>query len=463
MKRALALVAGSLLFACGPLAFLLPEHPAMLAWKKTTHELRGLSFVHRFPVYWIARDEIPELLGRMIDATYTRAELEAYRDAHVALGLLPPGYDLRTALLEVQQEELLGLYDPRNGSMYVVDDVQEGELSTATVVHELVHALQHQHFPGLFALQQGLRHNDDVATAIAAAIEGDASFTMLDRIPWARRDLQSAEAIRDQMLAELRFPESKLAEVPRLLRASLLFGYAYGTPIAARQYAQSGNAGLDSLLTDPPLSTLRAIQPEAAQPVEFVQLPLAALKAALEPAGCAPGHHNVTGVMTIRVLFRDHESALLGLGAEEELDSSATARQRAEESSAELDALLEEWSGDRFVHVRCGVRDEFAWFTRWQTPAAAAAFVERYGRIALQVVRRSRLAAPPEAQLRGRTALVVTPGVSSHAELLLEQSEVRAFGTYSQWLAGDCFPESPCPYLHRDGSVKREGPSSQAD
>ena len=422
-RSRLAATAAVCLLACAPLGWP-PDGAGLLRWKRVTAELRDLEFERHFAFRYLERDEIPAVIEGILDHAYPPAHIEAYRDAYAALGVLPPDLDLRTVLLELQQDQLLGLYDPYSETLYVVSSEENEDFSSATIVHELVHALQHQHFPDLFRIQQALRHNDDVVSAIGAALEGDASLTMLAQLPWGQRDLRSAEVMREAMLLDVVHPEGKLAEVPRLMRVSLLFGYAHGTPLAARSYEAAGNAGLDDLLRHPPLSTLHTFDPENPSPVEFIALPLERLDAALADRGCVSGHHNVAGAVTVRVLFEDREGA---------------------ERLPGLEELVRDWTGDRFVHAVCGEVGELVWYTRWRSAAAAAAFVTRYRRIAGAIADGTTLSGPPELVQEGRTVLVYTPGMAEHTDLLLREAEIRSYSGLPAWVADDCFTESPCP------------------
>jgi hypothetical protein len=396
---------------------------------RTTEALRGLEFERPYTARFVEREEIPALVGGMIDAASEPGYIVAYRDAYAALGAWPPDLDLRQTVLELQMDQILGLYDPDSETLYVVSDgggEAFGAESDATIVHELVHALQHQHFPGLFAIQQGLRHNDDLVTALAAAIEGDASLTMLANMAGDGRSVEMADQLAEVMLLDQRYPEGKLAEVPRLMRVSMLFGYTHGTPIAARSYAARGNAGLDALLEAPPLSTRQAREPGDDPEVEFVALPLEALGAALEPRGCRIAHQNVAGVLTTGVLFEDWEEP---------------------QPAAGLAALLRDWRGDRFVHVVCGDVWELAWLSRWRSEAAAQAFATRYQAIAPRIAANAPLSGVPSIVQRGPAVLIRTDGLAAHDSLLLDQSEVRRYSSFADWVADDCFTESPCPRL----------------
>ncbi len=406
-----------------------PGISAFVSYKRATENLRGLEFVRTFSFELIEREQISELVAEMIAVSYSAGHVERYRDAYAALGALPADIDLEQVLLELQEDQLLGLYDPRTETMYVVRGGLDDDYQAATIIHELVHALQHQHFPELFAVQQTLRHNDDLVSALSMAIEGDASLTMLARLPRHDRSMLAASMLRDVMLLDIKYPEGKLAEVPRLLRVSLLFGYAHGPSLAAFHFERAGNAGLDEFLRDPPIATVNALDPDRPVAVEFVSLPLEPLGESLAARGCALGHDNVAGALTVGVIFEDHEG-----------------RERA----PGLDLLLADWKGDRFVHASCGDEWELAWLTRWRSEAAAEVFATRYRGIAASIAAAAPLSGEPELLQAGRTVLVHTPGLAPELALILDGAEIRGYSSLASWIADDCFTESPCP---RSGSL----------
>lgn len=91
-----------------------------------------------------------------------------------ALGLLEGGKGtLRKALIEMENRS--GLYDPFSATAYV----QSGPSQRATALHELVHALQDQHYD----LKRAARlANSDARVAATAAIEGHAGL-IADLLP----------------------------------------------------------------------------------------------------------------------------------------------------------------------------------------------------------------------------------------------------------------------------------------
>jgi hypothetical protein len=442
LKRALLTSALVGLCAC---ALLLPGDPDLEQWKQQAVALRGLDFDVRpgLELRRVDAQTVLAVLSSELFANYPEDYVFAYEAGYKAVGLLPPDVDLIPVLLELQTEQIVGLYTPSDDVMYVREDLPAGaEEVGQVVVHELVHALQARHFARTMGLIRGLRHNDDVAAGIAAATEGDASFTMLgltsEQVP-LRRDLASAERMRRAMWIDLEHPTGRFARAPRLLQRSLLFPYAEGVVLAALRYRDRGNAGLDSLMRDPPLSSLQVYEPRERSRVEFVELPTRELIDSLEP-GCFAGHDNVAGALGIHVLLEDH------LG-----DADAEV----------IRETLRGWSGDRFLHVACPDREDFVWYTRWRTTGAAGAFASLYARAAPVIAERTGYVKPPVAKRHGRDVLVLTAGVRPASKLIRDRVEIRAYDTLDQWVADDCFTESPCPHDPPEWTAARLSASSE--
>ena len=398
--------------------------PALLAWRRQAQDLRELRFERPVEFKRVSRQEIPGIILRLIESIQSPEYRRAYEDAYVALGVLPLGGELPEAIADFQESGVMGLYDPVAETMYVVNDVTKPEERNATVVHELIHALQHQGFPEFFRIRLGLLHNDDVVSALSAVLEGDAEFSMFGSLSYLRRNVSSAEKMRDLRLYDLEHPGVAELKSPLWVRTSHYFPYAYGTPLAARFYEAAGNEGLNELLREPPISTLQLLEPDRPADVTFVSLPLDALQAAVESRGCEVGHHNVAGALTIQVLFQDHLKAL---------------------ANEALDGFLGSWDGDRFVHLRCPDAWELAWMTRWRNPEAATAFAQATEAITERLAGHSRLEGKPSVARRDNDVLVISRGLEGEGKLLLDGTEFRRYSTLSAWVADGCFGEASCP------------------
>src|SRR5690606_29093849 len=97
-------------------------------------------------------------------------------------GFIEPGTNIADLQSEILGEQVAGYYDPETSAMVVVSSNENEELSAndeLTFAHEVVHALQDQHFD-LMAIQGDLDLlTDDEYLAINAMIEGDATVAQV--------------------------------------------------------------------------------------------------------------------------------------------------------------------------------------------------------------------------------------------------------------------------------------------
>lgn len=87
-----------------------------------------------------------------------------------------------------------GYYDLKEKTLYLYDDLK-GNYERGVLIHEMVHALQDQHF-SLAKLHQDA-FGSDAELAMAALIEGDATFTMIELL---KKDQPKITAMLDTSL-----------------------------------------------------------------------------------------------------------------------------------------------------------------------------------------------------------------------------------------------------------------------
>lgn len=329
-------------------------------------------------------DQLDDEMGPEVIAGMERA----YR----AFGLLPDTVDLRSVLLELLTEQVIGYYDPATDRLYVVEGVP---VATAgpVVAHELVHALQDQH-TDLEALVAPERGNDRQMAAQAAA-EGQAMLVMLA--------LQAAEAsgqtidpgalpdlgpmMRPALEAEnAEFPIFR--DSPRIIRETLIFPYIGGASFvqALYRFAAGGERPVPfgDLL---PQSTEQVLDPRGAF------LGDRDLPTEIDLGGAGDGwsvvYSNTLGQMEVAILLSEHTG-----------DDSQTGAG---------------WDGDRFALLEGPAGgDALVWYSVWDDEASAdrvaetlrstdwSAQVERVeldGRPVVRVVRFPNGEGPPEAAI----------------------------------------------------------------
>ncbi|HEX5660570.1 MAG TPA: hypothetical protein VFX59_25430, partial [Polyangiales bacterium] len=217
-----------------------------------TERLRGLSFRHPVDVTIEGKATMRAYVERTIDSEL----LERARLRYLSLGAIAADLDVRKLLVEVMEDELVGYYDPKEKRLAVRSDIaraldDEGPRSfawRATVVHELVHALQDQHFDLGAAVEQ--ERSTDADNAFGALVEGDATFAMLGYSAGGGASLREIAQQPDRILAVLsRAPEQlspALRAAPALLREPLLFRYREGARFCARLFAERGWSRVDA-------------------------------------------------------------------------------------------------------------------------------------------------------------------------------------------------------------------------
>ena len=357
-----------------------------------TERARGIAPKGEVRTRVVAAAELPAILREAVAAEWTGAQILRYQEGLTTLGLWPPDESLADAFVDVYAEEVAGLYLPTTRTLVLVADIEDPwtlalvsallgrDLQREMIVsHELVHFLQHQEFPALMDPDPWWKTQGDAASAVQAALEGDAlryGFASLEIAPPPADELRVA--LEEEGAAR---EDGALAEAPALLRLTVSFPYAYGYGLSLRE----GRA----LLVAPPASTEQVLHPQRRH-AAFTALDLSALRAAL-PAECEIDFEDTLGELGVSVLLRDFDP-----------DGSPSAWQG--------------WDGDRWLAARCGGRREFVWLTAWDGEADAEEFAQAYARIAPQVAERAGLAAPPGVRIAQSEVVIATPGLVELAE-----------------------------------------------
>lgn len=327
--------------------------------------LRGLPFLVTTPIEVVAVDALRDETLADLDTDEARAELAALTDTVSVFWQASDDLDLHAAYAAVRTDQIGGFYDPerlrlvlvRRGEMFATDaEIARHGDDGMVAAHELVHALQDQHFD-LWALEHRDHLSSDAQLAVRALVEGDATHAML------RYAVEGGEALDTAMTPELfrawfLAPQQAqgiappLADLPPLLRDALVFPYTEGAAwVHAVRHARGADA-VDDAFRAPPLSSEHVLHPErwlaGDDPPRWPALP--------DDLPRTIGRHWTTadddafGEQGIRSLF-----AALG------------------EHAASVAA--DGWGGDRYQVYRHRNGDRaFVWFTVWDDAAEAGAF-----------------------------------------------------------------------------------------
>lgn len=172
-----------------------------------------------------------------------------------ALGLWPEGVDPVEVLGEYLSVGSLGYYDPETGEMVVRGAADTPNLRI-TLVHELTHALDDQHFD--LDRPELDDRPDEAGFAFSALVEGNAS-----RVEAAYTASLSDEERADAEAEQQGYIDGiDIGGFPPILLAQQQFVYRTGADFVQALYDEGGNAAVDRALEDPPTTTEQILEPE---------------------------------------------------------------------------------------------------------------------------------------------------------------------------------------------------------
>ncbi len=351
-------------------------------------DLRGLAFTRPVPFAAQSRAQFRAKVRDELTREMPAPRAAGLSRAYASLGFVPPGFDLSHALEEAFTSEVLAYYEPETREFRVIGDEpvgphSKGKGSTEVLAHELVHALQDQHFD----LQRfGADHDDtvdeDQKLARRFVVEGEATFLMMahglaragkqrglgswsvaglrvwTRMLSAMDLLDAAATVRlgreaDGLSADDRAALSAVTNLPPIVTVGMFDPYFKGAEMISEVWASGGWPAVDALYRRPPESTEQALHPAEKliahrdRPVKvWMESQTASLKARAMVS-------EVIGELGWRTYFKTWH-----------LDGA--------------DDAAAGWGGDRYWSWSLGDRTVTITATTWDTPADAERFFAAY-------------------------------------------------------------------------------------
>ncbi len=317
----------------------------------------------------ISREALRERIEKDLLKDLQPELIEGTTELLFSLNLTRADFDFFKNLLLLYGTQLAGFYDPKAKEMVLLDDLGV-DAQEATLWHELVHALQDQHYD-LDALTKWSASRGDAVSAALSFAEGDATSAMMDMmlLPRGQRALDVPEAVVAQTMSSIEsLPEVR--DVPSILKRSIVAPYTDGITFTHSLRREGDWSRVDEAWRAPPQTTEQLLHPEkyrSREPAETLPEPPA------PPGGpMTLRYHDVLGEQTIRLVF-------------EEWVPLDTARSAAAG-----------WAGDHVAVFAEGDRRAAAIALRYDDEASAAR--------ALEVIARGALSDPVENATRVRSA-----------------------------------------------------------
>ena len=242
---------------------------------KAVEQIRGRSFTSEVRNVTIDRSELSGHLRSQMERS-TPYSFEEWSTILRALQLVDGrSQDLLPELLALYESQVLAFYDPQTHTYYSIrqlpDLPEEAKLADPKIleetvmVHELMHALQDQHF-NLARREKALRLDTDANMAYHAFLEGEAVLVMMAHM-LRKSGVDLGEVVNDDSLLSLMgtavSTDSMIdPKTPRYFAEMLKFPYLNGLQFAIEAYRRGGWKQFDLIHDDPPRTTREILHPD---------------------------------------------------------------------------------------------------------------------------------------------------------------------------------------------------------
>jgi hypothetical protein len=274
-------------------------------------KLRGLKIKKKLKRETIDAEALRARLVKRFGEEYTADEIAGQQVSLERWGLIGGDVQVHDLLLDILTEQIAGFYDRADATLYIAERGPDGDGETDLLMaHEIVHALQDQHFD-LDKLTDLPRTEADALQARHALIEGDGVVTSYE-LMLAREGIAPPWGMDDALTMMTKTIEAssghaRLDQAPLVVRDLLLFPYSRGMRFVAALRARHPWKKVDAVFKKPPASTEQVLHPELYMAGEAPHRVTAATPAAL--SGWRTRHDTVWGEAGWSVLLREHDVA----------------------------------------------------------------------------------------------------------------------------------------------------------
>jgi hypothetical protein len=270
MQRSIALLLLSAVLAFGQRASPPNEESRVLFGEiqgimGTLSQITGWKVKHKVPADYISKEQLNSYIKQRLKESVKPEELRIESLTLKMFGLIPEGFDLEKATVDLVTEQAAAFYDYNKKRLFITESTSSFTEKRITLIHELAHALADQQFSLAKYIRKG-GNSDDSGTAREAVMEGQATWLM-----WACTsklnggDERPSDAMLDTMKSSggsstgAQYPVFENA--PLYLRESLVFPYNQGTLFQDAVIRRLGVAGFSEVFKHAPLSSAQILHP----------------------------------------------------------------------------------------------------------------------------------------------------------------------------------------------------------
>jgi len=233
---------------------------------KVVSRLRALDIRQSVKSSFKTKDEIEQSVIRDLDENTPLEEFEASQKTLLKLGLVNANFRLRDYVVRLLREQVAGFYEPKTKEFYLAAWLPVAD-QKRVIAHELVHALQDQHF-NLRRFEDWPKGDSDAELAAHALVEGEATLVMIEydfEQQGMKLDMNKVGALTDNMIEQDTDSDAKaypvLANAPKVLKENLQFPYLYGAGFVGAVLKNRSWQALDTSYATLPASTEQIMHP----------------------------------------------------------------------------------------------------------------------------------------------------------------------------------------------------------
>lgn len=233
---------------------------------KVVSRLRELDIKQSVKSSFKTKDEIEQSVIRDLDENTPPEEFDATEKTLVKLGLINKSFRLREYVVKLLREQVAGFYEPKTREFYLAAWLPISE-QKRVIAHELVHALQDQHF-NLRRFENWPKGDSDAELAAHALVEGEATLVMIEydfEQQGMKLDITKIGSLTESLIDQDGDNDDKnypvLANAPKVLKENLQFPYLYGAGFVGAVLKGRSWQSLDRSYERLPASTEQIMHP----------------------------------------------------------------------------------------------------------------------------------------------------------------------------------------------------------
>jgi len=318
--------------------------------------IRGLSPITPIDYNIIDKSKLKEIIIEKMDELYPENKFQDMENALKTIGFIEENVNLRNVLISVYREQVAAFYDYKEKKLFTVTgSFFTKNIKNLFLAHEIVHAIQDQHF-NLSKMGIENLENDDKVQAVSALIEGDATYCM---------DQYYVKHINHELILDilsglfLAIQQAELDKAPPYIKETMLFPYIEGLYFVSKLYDTESGIKINHAFLDPPVSTEQIIHFEKyigeRDDPDYPEIP--DMDGLFSELNLKSIYKNVLGELNIRILLK------LLLSKEESVKAA------------------QGWDGDRvivFENSNYPQNRGYISLSRWDTKEDAVEFAETF-------------------------------------------------------------------------------------